>query len=68
MLLAGLFLLACSAWFLIQMGHSTQGGTLFHELGPLTSSINEENIPEMCPQVNLMDEFSQLRIPLPRYV
>lgn len=45
-----------------------KGGVPFHELGPPTSIINEGNVPQMCPQENLRDEFSQLRVLLPRYV
>lgn len=31
----------------------------------LTSIINQENVPQVCLQANLMDVFSQLWIPLP---
>ena len=45
--------------------HLLRGGTAHSGLCPSTSTINQENGPQICPPVNLMDTFSQLRVLFP---
>lgn len=42
------------------------GDTVRIGLDPPTSPINQENTPQACSQVNLMETFAQLKGPLPR--
>ena len=41
-------------------------GPMQSELGPPISIINQENDQKTCPQVNVVDAFSQLTSSLPR--
>lgn len=38
------------------------------ELGPTTSTISQVNVPQACPQANLVEAFSELRCPLPEWL
>lgn len=45
--------------------HLQRVGTAHRGLGSSpTSIINQENVPQACPQANLVGAFSQLRFPL----
>lgn len=66
MLLIGLFPMACSTCFLIQL--PAQDGTAYSGLGYPTSIIYLENAPQTGLQTNLMAVIPQVKFPLSRYV
>jgi hypothetical protein len=43
-----------------------RGGTIPHGMGLPTSTINQDNTPEICLGPNFTEVFSQLRFSLPR--
>ena len=45
--------------------HLPRDSTAHSEMGPPTSLINQENVPQACSQVNLLEAFSQRRFPFP---
>ena len=57
-LLTGLLPIACSACFLIKPRSTCPMGAPPLWTGP--SYTNEENVPQLCPQVNLLRAFPQL--------
>lgn len=64
---SGLFSMVSSACLITQprTTYLPMGITTFSELGPLTPIINQENAPSL--QASLMEAFSQLKSPLPRW-
>ena len=67
-LLTGALLMACSPAFLQNPDHQPKDGTTHSELIPLTSSTKQEKDPKACPQVDLMEVFSQLAFPPLKYL
>ena len=65
-LLTVLLPMACSACFLMPSRTTGPGVTPPRRIGPPISIINEENVPLVCPQANLVGAFSLLRLPLPK--
>lgn len=61
-----LFLLACSACFLIHQKTDGPGVATYSELDLPTSIINPENIPQTYSQANLIGTIPQLWYPLPQ--
>lgn len=60
-------LLACSHGFLNLLSYTTQYHQSSHsELGPHTSTINQEKAARACPPANLLAAFSQLWFSLPK--
>lgn len=60
--------LACSsllAQSAFHITHLLRDATAHSGLGPSTSIINQENVPQTCLQANLMQVFSQLRFIFP---
>lgn len=45
---------------------SQRGGSAHSVLGPPTSTINQENASQACPQVSLAGGFSQQKFLLPK--
>lgn len=48
--------------------HLPSGGTSHSRLSSSTTIINQENAPKSRLQANLTEEFSQLKLPLPRWL
>lgn len=68
MLFKGSFFMAFSACFLNYQNHVPKGGIAHTGSDSYTAVINEDNDPQTCLQVSLLEAFSQSRFPLLRWL
>lgn len=62
-----LILMACAAFFFFfysPQDYLPMGGTAHSELGPPTSTTNQEDVLGVCPKASLMEAVAQPRLPL----
>lgn len=53
--------------FFQHQDHQLRCRNSYSDLGSPTSTIKQENTPQVCPQANLVGEFSQLKFPPLKY-
>ena len=63
-----MFLMVCSAFFLIVPRPPAQRWHCHSKLGLLISTMNPENALLACPKANPVVAFSRLKLPLPQYM
>ena len=57
-----------SLLFYIPQNYMPMAGTTHGRLGPPTQIMNQENIPQTCPQTIVMEAFFLFRVLLPRWL